>query len=89
MGSYGRTWAWAGSAKYAKPFWKFISYILVARSEPKIHTDPYETMPHPFPHALGGRGGWEGGWGRMWKGMGHGFNWICLDMGFGPDNKKI
>ena len=25
----------------------------------------------------------------MWEGMGHGFVWICVDLGFGPGNKKI
>ena len=38
---------------------QIISYPLVARSESKIHTNPRETIPHPFPHVLGGgaRGG--------------------------------
>ena len=29
------------------------------------------------------------GKGRMWEGMGHGFTWICVDVGLGPGNKKI
>ena len=55
----GPTWAWAGpqsmrihfeNASFLK---QIISYLLVARSEPKIHTNPPKIMPYTFPHTLG------------------------------------
>ena len=62
MGPVGPTWARAGSIKYTKPFRKFISYLLVAQSEPQIHINPRKTTPHP-PSACGK------GWGIILRGF--------------------
>ena len=50
---------------------QIISYVIVARSEPKIHANLCKIMPHTFPHVLGEAAD-EGVLGCMWKGMRHG-----------------